>query len=224
MNKAKPLENIPVMLSASIPDELMESLQAQDIFSVIILFTKHILNAGGRLVFGGHPTVTPLVHQVCKSMEHKPDAVRLHQLNRFKDTAPEEIKDKQVFQNIYWFGSENRNDDIVPDLAEMRDAMADMSRAAIFVGGKTIRHDHYGDKPGVRDEYERFVKKHPNSPIYLVGLLEGESKVIIEELEKKGEREPNGLTDKQLRIIHHGKNIDLIAPVVVSDIGKAFRK
>jgi len=222
MNKAKPLENIAVMLSASIPKELMGSLQAQDIFSVIILFTKHILRRGGRLVFGGHPTVTPLVHQVCSSVKPEADAVRLHQLRRFKDDAPKEVWDTKVFQNICWFGSKDKKDLIDPDLAEMRDAMAEMADSAIFVGGKV--RNYSGKKPGIRDEYERFLAKHPQGPVYLLGFLEGESKVIIEELEHKGEREPNGLTDKQLRIIHHGNNIDLIVPVVVSDIGKTIKK
>lgn len=217
MKMEKRLENISVMLSASVPDELMSSLHAQDLFTVIILFTQHILSEGGSLVFGGHPTITPLVHKTASSIMHDQSAIHLHQIRYFRDKAPKETFDDTVFPDIQWFGDESREPD-VDDFAEMRDAMSDMSQAAIFVGGKTS--GSYGDKPGIRDEYERFLSKNPKGPVYLVGLMEGESKSIINELEQQGKREPNGLTDNQLKLIHSGLNIDLIAPVIIADIGK----
>lgn len=230
MKPPKPLANISVMLSASIPDELQNSPQAQDLFSVIMLFTRHILRAGGRLLFGGHPTVTPLVHQVASAMEHDDEAVQLYQLRLFRDTLPQEVSDQRVFRTIHWSGrekptpppaSETFKKMVGEDLQPMREEMVQDAQAAVFVGGKI--DGYLGDKPGIRDEYDRFMEKHPQGPVYLIGLLQGESQKIIDELEHNGKREPNGLTDRQLRILHHGQNIDLIVPVVVADIAKTCR-
>ncbi len=215
------------MLSASIPNELQNLPQAQELFSVIILFTRHILRAGGRLLFGGHPTVTPLVHQVASAMEHDEDAIQLYQLNFFKQQAPEEVWDTNVFKTIHWIGEEpqgTKEDTTIlqTGLTKMREAMTEAAQAAIFIGGKTTGFS--GGQPGIRDEYEHFLDKPQGGSVYLIGLLKGETEKIITELEGKAEREPNGLTDRQLRILHHGQNIDLIVPVVVADIAKAVKR
>jgi hypothetical protein len=228
MTPQKPLRNISVLVSASIPDELKQSLQAQDIFAVIIMFTQQIIAAGGRLVFGGHPTITPLIHRAEVTVGVEKEAIQLYQLRLFKQDVPQEIWDQQVFSQVHWIGDEKPADGVIPqsmmiaNLTAMRQAMMQNSQAAVFIGGKTT--DFYGAKPGIRDEYERFLASHPRGPVYLVGLLEGETKKIITELEQQQQREPNGLTERQLRIIHHGDNIDLIAPVIVTDIARTVKQ
>ena len=225
MMPKKPLQNISVLVSASIPDELKQSLQAQDIFAAMIMFTQQIIAAGGCLVFGGHPTITPLIHRAAVTVGAEKEAIQLYQLRLFKQDVPQEVWDTQVFSHIHWIGREKPADGVISrnmmteELTTMRQAMIQVSRAAVFIGGKTTGYS--GSKPGIRDEYERFRASHPHGPVYLVGLLEGETKKIITELEQQQQREPNGLTDRQLRIIHHGDNIDLIAPVIVTDIARS---
>ena len=53
------LKGLPVMLSASVPDELAGKPRAQDLVTAAMLLTHQILSANGRVVFGGHPSITP---------------------------------------------------------------------------------------------------------------------------------------------------------------------
>ena len=152
----KPLHHRSVMLSASIPDELKNTLQAQDLFPVIQLFAKHILMAGGRLIIGGHPTVRPLVHRTALAVEHADDAIQLYQLRHFEHDAPAESRDTCVFPMIHWVEGE-----LQEGLTAMRLAMSQAADAAIFIGGKT--QNFFGAKPGIRDEYEQFLRQHPHA-------------------------------------------------------------
>jgi hypothetical protein len=133
--------------------------------------------------------------------------------------APEEIWDEESFREIQWIGSEQGEAPIESDLGEMRDAMCGASQAAVFIGGKTTGYS--GSKPGIRDEYERFLKRNPGGPVYLLDVMNGETGRIIHELEQQEKHEPNGLSDKERHVVHHERNIDLIAPIVVHDIAKS---
>jgi hypothetical protein len=206
---------MPVFLSASMPDELAESPRAQELYNAIGLLTHEVVAAGGRIVFGGHPSITPLVREAVKQLG-KRHVVDLYQLRRFEKSAPEEIRDDGVFSEIHWI--ETDGDDIDAELARMRNRMAEAARAAVFAGGKTA--DHYGKTPGIRDEYQRFVDRHPEGPVYLVGLLGGETLKLIEEMEAGEAAARNGLSDKERRVIHHSTSVDLVTSLIVGDLAR----
>ncbi len=209
------LKGMPVFLSASLPDELAGSPGARELYNAIGLLTHEVVAAGGRIVFGGHPSITPLVREAVKQLG-KRDVVDLYQLRRFEESAPEEIHDDGVFSEIHWI--ETDGDDIDAELARMRDRMAEAARAAVFAGGKTT--DHYGKTPGIRDEYQRFVARHPEGPVYLVGLLGGETLKLIEEMEAGEAAARNGLSDKERRVIHHSTSVDLVTSLIVGDLAR----
>lgn len=75
-----------------------------------------------------------------------------------------------------------------------------------------------GNLPGIRDEYQQFIGQHAQGPVYLLGLLGGETRRIIEELQSQGRCEPNGLNDAGVELLHSSEDIDLIAPMVVEDL------
>jgi hypothetical protein len=168
------LKGLPVMLSASLPDDLVGTSRAQDLYDLLVVLAGGILSSGGRLVFGGHPSVTPLLHRVAKGAGVREGQVTLFQLERFREQAPAEVQDRSVFGEVLW----------CEDLESMREGMAAIADAGVFVGGKTA--GYVGSKPGIRDEFERFVKRHPLGPVYLLGLLDGETRLLIEE--KSGEQ------------------------------------
>lgn len=209
------LKGKSVMLSASMPTELTGTFRAQDLYTAIVLFTNQITASGGKIVFGGHPSITPLVHEAIAKLGKK-KVVHLFQLDRFKNQAPQEIHDADVFDDITWIG--NGTAQIEEELGQMRNAMAAASEAAVFIGGKT--KDSLTKEPGIRDEYNRFLKKHPDGPVYLVGYMDGETLNLINELENKNEREKNGLPDKELQVIHHSKSIDLAVSLILEDLVK----
>ncbi len=48
-----------------------------------------MLHNGGRLIFGGHPSVTPLLLKVCNESDH-PGSVTIYQSERFRNEIPAE--------------------------------------------------------------------------------------------------------------------------------------
>lgn len=219
MGTTKCLEGLPVMLSASVPDELRGSPRALDLFSAVTLLVRRIIAAGGRVVFGGHPSIVPLVRRAALEAGADEGTVQLYLLNCFRNQAPPEINDRQVFGSIHWLGNEDDTKPSAADLSALRDAMVKASQAAVFIGGRTA--GYYGDLPGIRDEYQRFLGEHEQGPVYLLGLLDGETSRIISELEANRQREKNHLDDTAVQFLHNSDNIDIIAPLVVEGLERA---
>jgi len=217
------LMNLPVMLSASLPSKLIGTNRAQDNYDVIVTLVGGILSSGGTLVFGGHPSITPLVHRVALSSGIDEPRIILFQDSRFKETAPDEVKDQKVFKEVRWVGSRGKSKrHPAQHLGDMRQQMIRASLAGVFVGGKT--EGNVGRIPGIRDEFRRFMKYHPNGPAYLLGLLEGETLSIIREMEKKGDREPNSLNDDEARVLHYTDNIDLACSLILADLARSIQR
>lgn len=221
---AHPLKEVSVFLSASIPDELNNTFRGQELFPVVAMLTEEILRLGGRLVFGGHPTITPLVwrsaRDLLRSLSINPqtmsDRIELHQLRRFDAVKPREAADQQVFPTIHWYGRPDKSGDINEELREMREAMTQIANAAIFIGGK-LQAAH-GSLPGIRDEFNRFTRNHPEAPFYLTGLLEGESARLIKEVEAGSIHEVNGLNDIERQYLHHETLVEFIVSLIIKDL------
>jgi hypothetical protein len=214
------LKGLPIMLSASLPPEMERTARGQDAFNVVVSVAGGILSAGGTLIFGGHPSITPLVHRLVLSGGSvlAGQSIVLFQAAAFKDDAPVEVNDSTVFNEVCWIGSPGASDkeSVAADLEEMRQAMVERARAAVFAGGK--QKDFIGRLPGIRDEYQRFTQRHPNGPAYLLGLLDGETRNIISELERIGQREPNSLDSTELELLHHTDSIDLACSLILADL------
>ncbi|MDZ7831779.1 MAG: hypothetical protein U5L07_08525 [Desulfobacterales bacterium] len=206
----KDLNYKSIFLSASIPDELDQTFKAQKLYTSIIIFVQRILAAKGRIIFGGHPTITPLVKKAAQRTQKTSANIDLFQLRCFEKQAPDDIWDSSVFETIRWFGSGEKMH-MLEGLEDMRNEMAKQSSSAIFIGGKT-------DNRGIYDEYKKFLKYHPEGPVYLLGFMDGDTVKIIKELREKGNKEPNGLTEEERQVIHNSDNIDIIVDLVIDDL------
>lgn len=200
---------IPVLLSASLPEELRGTHRALDLQQLLVALLRGLLTGGGRLVFGGHPSVTPLIHRIASEAGLNVPSIELYQLTRFRDEAPEEIYAPTF--SLHWVDAE---------LSTMQEEMAKRSAAALFIGGKTS--GNVGPRPGIREEYERFLSLHPEGPAYLLGLLDGEALRMIGELEEAGCREPNGLSPAELKLLHQTTDVDVAVSLVLADLRRVF--
>ena len=208
--RRQPLKGMKVFFSASVP-ECLEN-QAQEKLVDLMVLARWLFAAGGEIVYGGHPSITPVIHQCAQQTGVSSNRIHLFQLRRFRHMAPEEIWDPEVFSKIHWIGDGDRS--LAEELGTMRDAMAEASHAAVFMGGKR-------GPGGIRDEYERFLSRHgTRRPMYLLGFLDGLSKDLIEEHEKAGTREPNGLAPRDLAFIRHNKTMEIIAPLIIGDMAR----
>lgn len=174
-----PLGGRRVFLSAAMPSDAEEVELARTTLSKFVVgLTQALVDLGAVLVFGGHPSVTPLVHQALAHL-NGPHAghVELH-LGRYWRgdglTLPVKVREGPVYQHVVWHGD---GADPAADVSAMRDGMISANLdAGVFVGGKTT--GYLGSKPGVIDEFERFEALGAGRASFVLGLAGGAARNI----------------------------------------------
>ncbi len=209
------LQGRRILLSASLPDELKGTPRAQGMYDLLVLLSRALAGAGARLLFGGHPSVTPLIDRAVAGLGVEREFLCLYQAAHFRHQILEQVADPSRFPQIHWIGDEG--DDREAGLTAMRRAMAAEADAAILVGGRGQRPEVC---PGLREEYALFLEAHPQGPLYLLGMLEGEAGRMIAEAEQGQLAEPNSLSAKELRLIHHADLVELVVPLMLADLGR----
>jgi len=204
-----------VFLSASVPDEIAGTPAAQRVYDLLAAVVRALFVVAAEVVFGGHPTVTPLVHRLAREHPGPPPRIALYQLERFRAQAPPQAVDKDVFAEIHWLGDSAA--EMADDLAALRAPMVERAGAAVFIAGKTT--GFCGSKPGIRDEYERFRARHPAAPVYLVGGAGGETARIIADAAAAGaDWEQNGLEPQARDLLHWADDPVLVAALIGQDL------
>ena len=166
-----------VFLSASFPSgkrgTRFEPFDPGAIADAVTAVARAVLVAKGRLLFGGHPTITPLVLMVASELEIE-GAVDVFQSRWFADQITRETRTLQDagFGEIHWTPQRATREQ---SLETMREAMLGHDRkliAGVFVGGME----------GVREEYELFRRFQPLVPrVSLVGPGGAAAKLPMDE-------------------------------------------
>ncbi|MGY1826534.1 SLOG domain-containing protein [Blastococcus sp. SYSU DS0541] len=138
----------PVLLSASFPSgrrgERFAPYDADAVADAVTALVAAVFAANGRIVFGGHPTITPLVLRMAADHAAR-DAVSVYQSEEFRDliTEPTRELERLGFGTIV---PTPRGRDLSESLALMRHMMVERNTdmvGALFVGGME----------GIADEY-----------------------------------------------------------------------
>lgn len=154
------LEGLRVFLSASFPSgrrgERYAPYDPSSIADAVTAITRAILDEGGVLVFGAHPTISPLVMLVAGELG-RPEAVHIYQSRHFEGLVPEEtlLLVQHGLGVLHWISSSG-GVDLEGDLERLRTAMmldGELS-AGVFVGGME----------GVQDEYDLLGRLRPAVP------------------------------------------------------------
>lgn len=170
MAKEKELKNIFLSASIPLPERDAKYIESADIIAIrdaVIALTTTILPKH-RLVWGGHPSITPLIYYVMDKLKMDiQNHVTLYQSKFFEEFF---LKDNDKFNNVIL--TNNIDNDREKSLKYMRDRMFSESdfSAGVFMGGME----------GVEDEYELFVQKHPNAIIIPVVSTGAATKIIYE--------------------------------------------
>jgi hypothetical protein len=143
-----------IFLSASIPyaDRDRKYYETADIVAIrdAVRALATVVVPTCHLIWGGHPSITPLIRFVCDRMNvNLKDHVSVYQSLYFEDKFPE---DNFAFENIIL---SPRGNDMKESLAIMRKSlMKDNSFVAgIFIGGME----------GIEDEFQQFKEAHPEA-------------------------------------------------------------
>jgi hypothetical protein len=132
-----------VFLAASIPfgerGERYAPYDARLITDAVVAVTRGLLAANGRLVYGGHPTITPLVLHVASDFGvDSPDRILVYQSRHFEKEITEATREleRQRFGTIIQVDADGGSER-EPSLLEMRTKMFRETQpiAAFFVGG-----------------------------------------------------------------------------------------
>lgn len=149
-----------VFLSAGAPEENgPDAANGRDV-QIAVLFLVYMLVSRCTIVFGGHPSINPLVLKVAKELKMM-DHIVIYQSAFFKDVIPEEVRELSGQNKVQWVPVDDSNDRAA-SLRRMREEMLSSKgapfQAAFFISGKE----------GVREEYEMFGKLYPQAPRYML--------------------------------------------------------
>lgn len=217
-----------LLFSASVPRELADTSLADRAQDLIVHVVGGVLRAGGRVVFGGHPTITPQVHHLLSAWRLPPSAVRLHQLRCFADEAPWQTFDRAVFPDISLHGAATpwaakTLAERSAELGELRDAMAAAADAAFFVGGQLPEHS-LGGAPGLADEFARFRAAHPKGPVFLSSLLRGYTAAVLIPDARAGRLDLcTPLSPPEQRVLEETDSLEVLAGLTLAGLRRAAR-
>jgi hypothetical protein len=176
----KELKNIFLSASVPLPDRDAKYIGTADIIAIrdaVIALTTVVL-PNHRIIWGGHPSITPLIYYVMKRMDiDVQEHVTLYQSRFFEHLFPE---DNNKFDNVKL--TDNLGD-IHSSIQHMRNRMLSENdfAAAIFIGGMD----------GIEVEYNMFREYHRDALLLPIASTGAATKIVYENLlpnEFKNER------------------------------------
>jgi hypothetical protein len=156
-----------IFLSASVPDSARapDYARTADTVAITAAVTAliHVVLGRRRLVWGGHPAITPMIHVIAE--EYRVDYgrwVTLYQSRYFADEYPE---DNERFRNVIEVDAEPAGRE--PSLQAMRARMLSDQEfaAAVFIGGMG----------GIIDEFRLFARLQPHARVVPLASTGGAS-------------------------------------------------
>jgi hypothetical protein len=189
MARNNEMKNIFLSASIPLPERDSKYIDTADIIAIrdaVIALTTVVL-PHHRLVWGGHPSITPLVYYVMKKLNlNIQEHVTIYQSKFFEKYFP---KDNNKFNNVIL--TDVIDNDRDKSLLHMRERMLDEFEfsAAVFIGGM---EGIEGDKEkGIEGEYKMFIDRHPQALILPIASTGAATKIIYNNLlpeEQKNER------------------------------------
>jgi hypothetical protein len=174
-------------LSGSIPDPRRDPryMETADLTAIreSVSALATVVFKRGKIIFGGHPAISPLVLVVAQSL-HAEGRVRVYQSEYFRDLIPPE---STAFPDLMW--TPRVRDSLEASLQLMRERMiADGPfEAAFFIGGME----------GVETEFELFRRQWPAIPTYPIASTGAAAKMLLNEW---GSRLPGVTANRQTEL------------------------
>ncbi|NHA05461.1 hypothetical protein G7092_16745 [Mucilaginibacter sp. HC2] len=179
---AEQLKNI--FLSASVPLEErdLKYFDTADIIAIrdaVIALTQTVLPQY-RLIWGGHPSITPLINYVMEKFDLNIQAhVTIYQSLFFEKFFP---ADNNKFENIIF--TENLND---------RDASVANMRKQMFTENDFVAGVFIGGMEGIEDEFKLLREYHPNALLLPIASTGAATQIVYDTIL------PEGMKNERLR-------------------------
>jgi len=190
-----------------------------NITNAVVSFIENILKRNGKIIFGGHPTISPLVLTIAKKFistlngEKDPVRIYIYQSEIFKDKISKftyELLDLGIGKIIWTNGFNDSREKILYNMRVQMLKEHNIS-AGIFIGGME----------GIEEEFILFREFYPENPMYLIGSSGGATKLLFEKY-FKDEKEwgfPWNYDKKELKNeLYKSKIYPSLAKLVIDDI------
>jgi hypothetical protein len=189
--KANLLKGRSAFLSASIPQKGSGyvAFEQREIIDAVVAFSRTTLAYGGRLVFGGHPTISPLILHVAaqewRRLGPQEYLVDVYQSAWFENMIPESTLRLVGLKTLS--GERIAMLHLTPKMDTKEESLEEMRRimlletnpcCAIFIGGMD----------GIREEFEMFTRYYGSRPIYCIGGPGGCARQLAISIYEKKER------------------------------------
>ena len=162
-----------IFLSASVPTpdrdpKFYETVDVIAIQEAIRALVSTLVEQDGRLVFGGHPAITPMIRTLLNNVGESPyEYITLYQSAYFKPKFPTENK---YFEKLKVVSAVK--DDKKQSLFKMRKKMIGEKDydCAVFIGGME----------GIFDEFKMFRNIHPELPAFPIASTGAAALLVYE--------------------------------------------
>lgn len=178
------MKNIFLSASTPLPERDPKYIGTADIIAIrdAVIALATLVLPNHRLVWGGHPSITPLIYYVLQKMNiNIQDHVVLYQTKFFEKYFPE---DNNKFQNVNLTDNCGERDSSLKLMRETMFQSCEFS-AGVFIGGME----------GVEDEYQMFRSFHPNALILPIASTGAATKIIYDNLFPKESKNDRFLKD-----------------------------
>ena len=182
MNQINSLEGKIIFISASFPQQDRDEIYFKgtyplNITDAVLAVTRGIFNQKGKVVFGGHPTISPLILSIGTDFlsiydESELPFVYIYQSKLFEKKISEYTQTlvKEKIGEIRWVEAVENNRE--KTLEKMRRQMLEETSpiAGIFIGGME----------GIIEEFNLFMEIFPRNPLYPLGSTGGAARQLFE--------------------------------------------
>ncbi|SDD70162.1 TIR domain-containing protein [Sporomusa acidovorans] len=201
------------IISGAFPD--CEPQYQQNITTAVHAFAQVILDQGGVVIFGGHPTFQHLIFDMAQ--RRRPNdfigAIHVYVSELFVGLGAAEDFRKKATTIV----TKNIDDDRTKSLTVMREAMIsdNCAMGMIVIGGKT---DSGGHNPGIDEEIE--LAQKAGLPVFVLGSVGGRSSEIAMSLDKQGwKKSLNKLPIQQNKQLLLSTDYATLANIVIQSVG-----
>ncbi len=195
-------------MSGAVPelDELRRRGASElDLRLMVARIAEQVIDRGGGLVHGNHPTYTPIVESVAASFPGAERRVRIFATGWFYQDSEEEVAFRARHEPYAEVAIEAARNSLEASLTLMREAFTAACDALICIGGRGRTNER--KIPGVGEEV-KLMRDVQRRPVFLLGGFGGYTHELYrEEFEKDPRRLGNALSDEENRRLADDGNL-----------------
>lgn len=197
--------NFTLLLSASVPSEKRSEKYSQSYIKIknaqiqieeaVIGLSRNVFQYGGRLIFGGHPSISPLVALVATEFKINKDVenirqkendewpITIYQSKAYENVIPKHTMDlfNLGYSKIIW--TEAVDGEVYnPKIKNKPQCLKSLkSMRTLMMEGNVDALVCIAGMEGVEREFELFREIHPNKPIFLLESTGGATRILAQE-------------------------------------------